>query len=109
MAARLHGFCSAGSRTDPGPAAAPAAGVAATFTMAQLSREFGLTPRALRFYENRGFLAPRRTGRCGLYGGSDHERLALHPQGQDARLHAARDRGAAAKRAPTTVAGLLAL
>lgn len=33
-----------------------------TYTIADLSREFGITYRAIRFYEEKGFLAPQRDG-----------------------------------------------
>jgi len=33
-----------------------------TFTISQLAREFEVTPRALRFYEDKGLLAPHRDG-----------------------------------------------
>ena len=33
-----------------------------TYTISQLRREFGCTARALRFYEDRGMLAPARRG-----------------------------------------------
>lgn len=47
------------------------------FTIGQLSHEFGVTLRTLRFYEARGFLSPQRTGTTRLYRQCDHDRLAL--------------------------------
>ena len=47
------------------------------FTIGQLSHEFGVTLRTLRFYEARGFLSPRRAGTARLYRQGDHDRLAL--------------------------------
>lgn len=47
------------------------------FTIGELCEDFGVTPRALRFYESRGFIAPRRQGSARLYGQTDHDRLAL--------------------------------
>src|SRR5437868_9254973 len=32
------------------------------FTIGELSREFGVTLRALRFYENKGLMSPQREG-----------------------------------------------
>ena len=32
------------------------------FTIGELSREFGVTLRALRFYENKGLISPQRDG-----------------------------------------------
>jgi DNA-binding transcriptional MerR regulator len=46
-------------------------------TIGELSREFGVTLRALRFYENKGLLAPRRAGNARLYGRRDRSRLSL--------------------------------
>jgi DNA-binding transcriptional MerR regulator len=57
------------------PAAAEPEGPA--FTIAQLAGEFGLTLRALRFYESRGFLAPRRAGAARFFSRTDHDRIAL--------------------------------
>ena len=63
--------------TPARPTGQPVACGGAVFTLAQLAREFGLTPRALRFYESRGFIAPRRQGSARLYGQADHDRLTL--------------------------------
>jgi DNA-binding transcriptional MerR regulator len=46
-------------------------------TIGQVAREFGLTFRALRFYEAKHLLSPRRHGAKRLYRRSDRERLAL--------------------------------
>jgi DNA-binding transcriptional MerR regulator len=51
-----------------------------TFTISDLAREFDLTTRAIRFYEDKGLLAPERAGSGGLqrvYGARDRTRLAL--------------------------------
>jgi DNA-binding transcriptional MerR regulator len=42
-----------------------------------MARQFGLTLRALRFYENKGLLAPQRRGAARLYGPAEAERLTL--------------------------------
>jgi DNA-binding transcriptional MerR regulator len=47
------------------------------YTIGDLAKRFGLTLRALRFYENRGLLNPVRGGGRRLYGPKDVERLAL--------------------------------
>lgn len=47
-----------------------------TFTIGELSREFGVTLRALRFYENKGLIAPHRRGAARLYSGVDRDRIA---------------------------------
>jgi DNA-binding transcriptional MerR regulator len=46
-------------------------------TIGQVAREFGVTPRALRFYEARRLIAPQRNGSSRLYGRSDRDRIAL--------------------------------
>lgn len=35
-----------------------------TYTITELAREFGITPRAIRFYEDQGLLTPGRAGRA---------------------------------------------
>jgi DNA-binding transcriptional MerR regulator len=52
------------------------------FLIGDLAREFGVTPRALRFYENKGLIAPRRQGASRLYTRADRERLALIARGK---------------------------
>jgi DNA-binding transcriptional MerR regulator len=47
------------------------------FTIGELAREFGVTLRTLRFYENKGLIAPRRAGNARLYGQCDRSRIAL--------------------------------
>lgn len=46
------------------------------WTIAELSAEFGITPRALRFYEERGLIAPNRHGAQRIY--SARDRIRLH-------------------------------
>ena len=48
-----------------------------TFTIGDLAREFGVTLRTLRFYEDRKLLAPRRLGMNRLYSRRDRARLKL--------------------------------
>jgi DNA-binding transcriptional MerR regulator len=52
------------------------------YTIGELSREFGITLRALRFYENRGLIAPRREGLTRFYSRSDRDRIALILKGK---------------------------
>src|SRR3954468_14150310 len=54
----------------------------AAFTIGELSREFGVTLRALRFYENKGLLSPQREGLSRLYSQGDRTRLALILKGK---------------------------
>ena len=52
------------------------------FTINELAKEFALTHRALRFYESRGLLRPRREGRRRLFTKADRDRLALVLKGK---------------------------
>ena len=54
----------------------------ATYTITELAREFGLTTRAIRFYEDHGLLAPARVGRNRVYGNRDRVRLKLTLRGK---------------------------
>ena len=47
------------------------------FTIGDLSREFGVTLRTLRFYEDKGLLNPKRQGMTRLYDRRDRARLKL--------------------------------
>ena len=47
-----------------------------TFSISDLSAEFGVTARALRFYETEGLIAPERRGTARLYSQRDRARLA---------------------------------
>ena len=47
------------------------------FRIGDLAREFGVTLRALRFYEDRGLLNPKRSGSTRLYSAEDRQRLKL--------------------------------
>jgi DNA-binding transcriptional MerR regulator len=53
-----------------------------TYTITQLAREFGLTTRAIRFYEDHGLIAPTRAGRNRVYGNRDKVRLKLTLRGK---------------------------
>jgi DNA-binding transcriptional MerR regulator len=55
---------------------------APTFTIGELAREFGLTTRAIRFYEEAGLLAPERNGRNRVYSARDRARLTLTLRGK---------------------------
>ena len=47
------------------------------YRIGDLAREFGLTLRALRFYEDRKLLIPARAGSTRLYSADDRQRLKL--------------------------------
>ncbi len=47
------------------------------FGITELCREFGISPRAIRFYEDKGLLSPRRVNGTRVYTRRDRARLAL--------------------------------
>ncbi len=55
------------------------------YTITDLAREFDITPRAIRFYENHGLLTPARVGANGMrrdYSARDRTRLKLTLRGK---------------------------
>jgi DNA-binding transcriptional MerR regulator len=54
----------------------------ATWTITELSREFGVTPRTIRFYEDQGIVSPAREGRRRVYAPRDRTRLKLALRGR---------------------------
>lgn len=52
------------------------------YSIQQLAQEFDLTPRALRFYEDKGLIAPARRGTTRLYSDQDRTRLRLALRGK---------------------------
>lgn len=57
-----------------------------TFTIRQLCVEFSCTPRALRFYEDKGLLFPARQGLNRVYSYRDRARLQLILRGKSVGL-----------------------
>jgi len=55
---------------------------APSYTIADLAREFNLTPRTIRYYEDQGLLAPRRVGMQRIYSKRDRTRLKLTLRGK---------------------------
>jgi DNA-binding transcriptional MerR regulator len=56
-----------------------------SYTITELAREFDITTRAIRFYEDQGLLAPARHGSNGLrrvYSARDRTRLKLTLRGK---------------------------
>jgi len=47
------------------------------FTIGEIAREFEFTLRALRFYEEKGLVSPRRSGNRRLYSQDDRKRLEI--------------------------------
>ena len=56
--------------------------MSATFTIGELAREFDLTTRAIRFYEDCGLITPQRSGRRRIYTQRDRTRLKLTLRGK---------------------------
>jgi len=52
------------------------------FSISELAREFDVTPRAIRFYEDQGLLSPRRDGQRRIYTPRDRTRLKLTLRGK---------------------------
>jgi len=53
-----------------------------TWTISELAKEFGITPRTIRFYEDQGILSPGRDGRQRVYAARDRTRLKLALRGK---------------------------
>lgn len=53
-----------------------------TCGIAELAREFGITTRTIRFYEDRGLIDPRRVGQRRVYASRDRVRLKLIMRGK---------------------------
>ena len=51
-------------------------------TISQMADKFGVTPRALRFYESKGLLKPAREGRGRVYSPTDQHHVALILKGR---------------------------
>ena len=54
----------------------------ATFSISELAKEFALTTRAIRFYEDEGLLLPRRVGQARIYGERERVRIKLILRGK---------------------------
>ena len=52
------------------------------FSISELAREFDVTPRAIRFYEDQGLITPRREGQRRVYTPRDRTRLKLTLRGK---------------------------
>ena len=53
-----------------------------TWSISQLCEEFGVTPRTLRFYEQKGLLSPARRGWTRVFNYRDRARLKLILRGR---------------------------
>ncbi|GAB3126937.1 MerR family transcriptional regulator [Novispirillum itersonii] len=59
-----------------------AAALEREFSISELAAEFGVTARAIRFYEDKGLVSPRRDGQRRLYSPRDRVRLILILRGK---------------------------
>lgn len=62
--------------------AQPQAAPAETWSISDLAREFDVTPRAIRFYEDQGLITPGRRGQTRVYSARDRTRLKLILRGK---------------------------
>ncbi|HWA91888.1 MAG TPA: MerR family DNA-binding transcriptional regulator [Rhizomicrobium sp.] len=53
-----------------------------TYTIRQLTKEFSVTARTLRFYEDEGLIAPERRGQTRIYSNRDRARIILILRGR---------------------------
>ena len=53
-----------------------------TYTISELAKEFGVTTRTIRFYEEKGLISPRREGQKRLYSHADRARIKLILRGK---------------------------
>lgn len=68
-------FQASGSRQD--------APLEPAYTISALAKEFGITTRAIRFYESRGLISPERVGTARRYSRRDRARLILILRGRN--------------------------
>jgi DNA-binding transcriptional MerR regulator len=53
-----------------------------TYTITELAREFEVTPRAIRYWEDQGLVTPERAGQARVYTKRDRTRLKLALRGK---------------------------
>jgi DNA-binding transcriptional MerR regulator len=53
-----------------------------TYSITELAQEFAVTPRTIRFYEDRGLLKPQRAGLNRVYRAGDRMRLMMILRGK---------------------------
>jgi DNA-binding transcriptional MerR regulator len=73
MAQKTENAASAGGRPKTG---------AALYSIGDLASEFAISARAIRFYESKGLLAPKRVGTNRIYTRRDRARLILILRGK---------------------------
>lgn len=67
-----------GPASRPGPAPVPDG----LFSIGDMAKAYNVSQRTLRFYEDRGLLAPRRDGSSRLYGAGERRKLELVLRGK---------------------------
>lgn len=53
-----------------------------TYSIGELAKEFDITPRSIRFYEEQDLISPERTGQTRIYCNKDRVRLKLILRGK---------------------------
>lgn len=66
----------------PAPTDRFGVGLDREFSISELAAEFGVTARAIRFYEDKGLVSPRRDGQRRIYSPRDRVRLILILRGK---------------------------
>lgn len=56
--------------------------MAKTYSISELARDFGITTRTIRFYEDQGLLSPQRNGLSRVFSARDRARLQLALRGK---------------------------
>lgn len=56
--------------------------MSASYSISELAKEFGVTTRTIRFYEDQGLLRPRRQGANRVFSNRDRVRLKLALRGK---------------------------
>lgn len=56
--------------------------MAELYSVTELANDLGVTPRALRFYEDKGLIAPQRAGKARVYTRRDRGRFMLILRGK---------------------------
>lgn len=85
LAAPLRGLSARQPHSQPASSRPPAdlSSGDALLGIGEMAREFGVSLRTLRFYEDRGLLQPRRQGSVRLYTSQDRTRLATILKGKE--------------------------
>ncbi len=69
-------------RPSSSPPASPVTAGERLYTVTQLAKEIGVTARAIRFYEDKGLILPRRAGTTRVYTHRDRARMILILRGK---------------------------